>query len=107
VLRDLIVQAVASRSDIELVGEVSAPDSVTAALERYAATAVVLPAGHPALRVQAKAILKTVRADVRIVVLEPDGRSGLFYDLEPRQTPLGDVSPDTVVELLGRTSRCR
>jgi DNA-binding NarL/FixJ family response regulator len=107
VLRDLIMQAVATRSDIELVGEVSAPDSVPAALERYAANAVILPAGHPALRGQAKAILKTVRADVRVVALEPDGRSGLFYDLEPRQTPLGEVSPDMLMELIGRASRRR
>jgi DNA-binding NarL/FixJ family response regulator len=104
-LRDLIAEAVASRADIELVGELSAGDSVAAALERYAASVVILPIDHPEARGQAKALLANARADVRIVALDPDGRSGLVFDLQPRQTRVGEVSLHGLVELIGGGDR--
>jgi chemotaxis response regulator CheB len=100
-LRDLIAEAVAARPDIELVGELAAGDSVAEALERCAASVVILPVDHPEIQGKAKALLANARAGVRIVALEPDGRSGLVYDLQPRQTRFGDTSLHMLMELIG------
>jgi hypothetical protein len=104
-LRDLIAEAVASRADIELVGELSAGDSVAEALERTPQALSSCRSIIPRPEGRAKALLANARADVRIVALDPDGRSGLVFDLQRRQTRVGEVSLHSLVELIGGGDR--
>jgi hypothetical protein len=42
---------------------------------------------------------------VKVLVIEDDGTGAYFYELHPRRTPLGELSPARLVAILRESSR--
>jgi len=102
ITREIIEQAVGAEPDMVTVDGLadatslpdaivrSEPDFVISGRDYEFAEVCAILEGHPRLRV--------------LVVVE-DGREATLYELRPTRTPLGEVSPRTIVEAI-RGTRC-
>jgi hypothetical protein len=94
-LRDLIERTVSEQPDLEIAGEVDEP-----ALDECPDFLILgvedadLPDGYR------KLLLSCPR--MRVVGLTAERREAFLYELAPRMVPLGELSPETLLEALTR-----
>jgi DNA-binding NarL/FixJ family response regulator len=101
IMREIIQQAIADEPDMVIVNG-SLPADLRGALERSAADFVISGADHELAEVGA---LLEERPRLRVLSVVGDGREAFLYELRPTRTPLGEVSPRTIVDAI-RSARC-
>ena len=100
ITREIIEQAVGAEPDMRTVGDVADALSLPEAIERSEPDFVI--SGRDYEFVEVRAILDR-RPRLRVLVVVEDGREATLYELRPTRTPLGEVSPRTIVEAIRGT----
>lgn len=96
ILREIIEQAVADEPDMEIVeAETGVP--LREAVESSKADFVIAGADYDFGEV-ARALDERPR--LRVLAVAGDGREAFLYELRPTRTPLGEVSPRTIVDAI-------
>jgi hypothetical protein len=100
ILRDVIVDIVAGQPDIEVVAELAA-DASLAVVKNLDASVVAMSVGPSGeLPEIGWRLLATPAADLRILGLSSEGRSGFLYQLRPSQVAIGEVSPERLLSVI-------
>ena len=100
-LRDIIEQAVTPEPDMVIVSDPREP-SLAATVERTGADFVIL--GRDAGPTEVDGLL-CENPRLRVLAVAGDGREAFLYELRPTRTPLGEISPRTIVDAI-RSARC-
>jgi DNA-binding NarL/FixJ family response regulator len=99
-LRGIVREVLAPAADVELVGEFPESAGLAAAVEETEADVVVvggaLGDGGPVRR------LLEAHPRVRVLAIAADGRRGTVFLLAPEREPLGEVSPEVLLEAVRR-----
>lgn len=97
ILREIIERAVAGQPDMEIVDDLS-PNALAAdALRGTGADVVISAGGHDAAAVDG--VLAELPR-LKVLVVSADGRHTELVELRPTRTPLGELSPQTIVEAI-------
>jgi hypothetical protein len=97
-LREIVRETVAREPDLDLVAEYEADVAVRACVERDDADFVIVGSGateHAAVR-----SLVAANRSVRALELHSDGKESVLYELRPHRVPLGELSPETLLETI-------
>lgn len=95
ILREIIEQAVADEPDMEIVDAGDVP--LREAVESSKADFVIAGADYNFAEV---ARVLDERPRLRVLAVAGDGREAFLYELRPTRTPLGEVSPRTIVDAI-------
>jgi DNA-binding NarL/FixJ family response regulator len=100
-LESIVRDVVAAQSDMEVVDP---PERLRgpAAAELDADVVVV---GRGAGGEEALEQLLDARARLRVLAISSDGRSGALFELVPRERPLGDISPTSLLGAIRKSAR--
>jgi hypothetical protein len=99
ILRDIIASVVASQPDMELAGEVRAPERLSAAAERTGANVVIVGRRDAALSDECRQLLYDLPGLTTLAVTDYD-RGAFFCELRPHRVQLADLSTDQLVEVI-------
>ena len=97
ILRELIGEILGSAPGVEIVGEVPGDQHAPAGVRRTHADVVVLgvdESGAP----EAVSDLLAAHPHLLVIGISPDGRHGSLHELRPYDVPLGELSPELLVE---------
>jgi hypothetical protein len=97
ILREIIEQAVADEPDMEIVGVEGRDVPLRQAVESTRADFVMAGADYDLGEV---ARVLDERPRLRVLAVAGDGREAFLYELRPTRTPLGEVSPQTIVDAI-------
>lgn len=103
ILGEIVRETLAGAGDIEIIAEVADPDQIPAAVRRTGASVAVLGIATSDTRALVHALLAEYPR-LRVVALASDGRTGYIHSLQPRESPILDLSPRTLVDAI-RTPR--
>ncbi len=97
ILRDIIGDAVDEEPDMEVVGQLPADASLRRVVEQQEADFVIAGTEYGF-----DEISEVLVQHPRLQVLEVagDGRESFLYHLRPARTPLGELSPRTIVDAI-------
>ena len=95
ILREIIEQAVADEPDMEIVEGDAGP--LLEAVEASKADFVIAGADYDLGEV---ARVLAERPRLRVLAVSGVGREAFLYELRPTRTPLGEVSPRTIVDAI-------
>jgi DNA-binding NarL/FixJ family response regulator len=98
-LREIIESAVAGQSDMSIVGSVDARERVTTALGRTPADVVIVGL-HDAETTATLYPMLLEQPRLKLLAISGDARSSYLYELRPHTVPLGDVSPEALVDAI-------
>ena len=101
-LSDIVRHTLASCDDLEIVGEPAGPDDLLLAARRTEPDVVVLC--RPGSERGDWCKLLQQRPDLRVLTIAPDGRSAVMHEPRRHDVVLQDVSPETLIGALRRTS---
>jgi DNA-binding NarL/FixJ family response regulator len=96
-LREIIVQAVGDEPDLEIVPFEAHGAALRQTVESSRADFVIAGADYEFREV---AQVLEERPRLRILAVAGQGREAFLYELRPTRTPLGEVSPRTIVEAI-------
>jgi DNA-binding NarL/FixJ family response regulator len=96
-LREIIERAVAGQPDMELV-ETLPHDQMRVETLMRTGTDVVISAGEHGSDTVRQVLEELPR--LKVLVVSGDGRDTALYELRPTRTPLGEVSPQTIVDAI-------
>ncbi len=105
-LCDIIAHAIASESDMEVVGEVAGRAHLGATAQATEADVVILQLDSLELPTECGALFDA-RPRIKLLGVAADGRRTFLYDLQPQRTALGEVSPQRLVEAIRAAVRPR
>jgi DNA-binding NarL/FixJ family response regulator len=97
-LREIVRRSVEADTDFTVVGELDDMASVVEAAERTEAQFVVADVGVTELAGVER--LLEVLPHVKLLGIARDGRQGFLYELRPQRIPLGELSPETLLDVL-------
>lgn len=97
ILRDIVVQAVADEPDLDVVVLEEHGTALRQAVESSEADFVIAGADYDFREV---AQVLEDRPRLRVLAVAGHGREAFLYELRPTRTPLGEVSPRTIVEAI-------
>ena len=103
-LGEIVVNIVDSQDDMLILDAAHREIGLTTALERSDADVLVLECEEAELRRRGDALLKR-RPLLKIVALDGEGRQSYFYGLLPQLVPLGEVSPQLLVDAIRDAAR--
>ncbi len=95
---DIAQEAIERQPDMEVVGVVRDPGELRTTVTSTEAEVLLCPTGSGELPAVYRELFDS-HPRLRLLALEPDGRSGGVYELRPTRTPL-DVWPDGLVEAI-------
>jgi hypothetical protein len=97
ILRDIIGGAVDEEPDMEVVGQLPADSPLRCAVEQQEADFVIAGTDYGF-----EEISEVLTQHPRLQVLEVagDGRESFLYHLRPARTPLGELSPRSIVDAI-------
>jgi DNA-binding NarL/FixJ family response regulator len=97
-LREIVRETLAREPDLDVVAEHEAGVDVREAVEGQHADFVIVGSDASA----DEAVRSLVGADlgVRALELRADGRESVLYELRPHRVPLGEISPDTLLQTI-------
>src|SRR2546422_828600 len=98
-LSDIITDIVTSQADMEMVGTLADPAAIAATVAETNADVVVLGLPDEELPSEYAGLLST-RPQTRLLGVSGDGRRAFLYELRPYRTPLGEVSPQGLVQAI-------
>jgi len=99
ILRDIIVQAVSDEPDLEIVALEERGAALRQTVDSSKADFVIAGADYDFHEV---AQVLQERPRLRVLAVAGHGREAFLYELCPTRTPLGEVSPRTIVEAIRR-----
>jgi DNA-binding NarL/FixJ family response regulator len=94
-LRDIIEEILDAQKDMIVVGDVSGDVALAEAAARTRADFVIRGQGHDDPEVEA---LLAARPGLKVLSVEGDGRLSYLSELRPRVSPLGELSPQTLLD---------
>ena len=94
-LRDIIEEILAAQSDMTVVGAGSDGVGVVEAVERTRADLLIRGDGHDDPEVEA---VLEARPRLKVLSVEGDGRHSYLSELRPQVSPLGELSPQTLLD---------
>src|SRR5262245_36385739 len=98
-LRDIVVDTLEREPDILVVGQVARDDGLSSALNRTCADVVIVGSSAPESFEIPRELL-IANPLVRVLIISRAGDAAVMYDVVPRRTPLGEVSPQALVEAI-------
>ena len=98
-LREIIQSVVEGQADMSIVGAIPSRDPVIAALENTPADVVIVGL-RKAEATDAFDSLLFEQPRLKLLAISGDGGSSYLYELRPHCVPLGDVSPNGLVEAI-------
>jgi hypothetical protein len=102
-LSDIITDVIGDQPDMEKVGDLPSRDGLRAAVETTAADVVLLGLLDSDLPDDCLPVF-TAYPSLRMLGVAADGRRAFLYELRPQRFPLGEVSPNGLVEAIRATS---
>ena len=105
-LTDIVHRVLAEAPDLEITHTLAGFEGLMDALDQNDADVVVTGLGPNAAIDRFASILRA-HPSLRIFALEGDGRQAVMYELQPHSVPLGDVSPEGLIEAIRSTARVR
>jgi DNA-binding NarL/FixJ family response regulator len=105
-LRQILRGLVHGRSGIEVVAEYTEMAPLLRVVEEHEANLVLF--GHDSSRLSSECReLLEARPYTRLLAVGNEGRRSTLYELRPHREPLGEVSPDELLEALRREPSAR
>lgn len=102
-MRDIIRDITSSHKDIDVIAELAQRDELIEAAIRTRADVVVVGKVTGSGQDEYRDLLRK-RPRLKILAISADGRRGFLHELQPRVIPLGEVSPDSLIEAIRGTS---
>jgi hypothetical protein len=101
---DIVRNIIARHEDLVLAGEVAGHDGLLPAARAAKADVLLLvePASGEACTYEP---LLYGRPCLKVLAITADGREGFLHKLRPEVIPLGELSPDVIVEAIRGASR--
>ena len=98
-LREIVNQSVSAQPDMEVVAEHAAHASMLSAARRSRANVVIV--GDDGAEIDERCERLALRhPDVGVLALSVDGRQTVLYELRPYRVPLGELSPQQLVDAI-------
>jgi DNA-binding NarL/FixJ family response regulator len=94
ILRDIVAGVLADEPDMEVVGEAATMNGLSQTVVETGADVVVVGRNDPSLA----ATLMERRARLRVLAVTAGGRESWLYELRPQRIPLGEISPQRLVD---------
>ena len=98
ILREIIRQSLAVEPDMQIVGEFTGSVSLLPAVDQSGADFVIV--GVDAMKVEDVRFVLQERPHIKILAIGGDGKSAALYELRPNKVSLGEVSPDSLVQVI-------
>jgi len=105
-LADIVRRVLGEASDLEVIDMSVNADGLVDSLEYHEAD-VLVTGLRPTESIDQFASLLRAHPSLRIFALEGDGRRAVLYELQPHTVPLGDVSPEGLIDAIRSTVRVR
>ena len=105
-LADIVQRVLAEAPDLDVVYSPNGAERLMDTLSQHDAEVLVTGVG-PSQSVDQFASLLRAHPSLRIFALEGDGRRAVMYELQPHTVPLGDVSPEGLIDAIRSTVRVR
>ena len=105
-LADIVRRVLGEAPDLEVIDLSATSEDLMDSLE-YHDPDVLVTGLRPKESVEQFASLLRAHPALRIFALEGDGRRAVLYELQPHTVPLGDVSPEGLIEAIRSTVRVR
>jgi DNA-binding NarL/FixJ family response regulator len=102
-VRDMVESAARRDPDVEVVGVLDHADALGAATDD--AEVIVVGVDQQRLPASCRALLDERAAGLRLLGIEAGGGGAYLYELRPRQSPLGELSPAEVVDAIKELAR--
>jgi hypothetical protein len=96
-LRDIVVDALSSEPDMELVGETPTPGELGCLVESADADLAIVACERSEIGSLGRLIHG---APATLIAITDEGRRGTLYELCPRQVDLGELSPSGLVNVI-------
>lgn len=100
ILREVVRSALDDR-ETKIVAELSDPATLADALRRSRAHVVLWRIDHSDISEPVRRLLDD-HPRLKFLVLEEDGRRGFLWEMRPKRSPLGELSPSLLVDVLRR-----
>jgi DNA-binding NarL/FixJ family response regulator len=97
-LREIVRDTVVRQPDLDVVAEHEAGVDVRAVVERNDADFVIV--GSEATADAGVRSLVGAELGVRALELHSDGKESVLYELRPHRVPLGEISPETLLQTI-------
>jgi DNA-binding NarL/FixJ family response regulator len=104
-LREIMRGIVAGRSGITVAAEYPKVGSLLDVVDEHQADVVLFGDDSPGLSSECRELLET-RPRVKLMLVSAEGRRTTLHELRPYREPLGEVSPDELVDVI-RSSAAR
>jgi len=98
ILRDIVRDVAARDPTLEVVGEVASPSDLATAARQYDPDVIVTQDSGSEER-EIGALLEA-HPRTRVLTIAGDGARGVLYRLTPEAVPLGDLSPESLLEAM-------
>jgi DNA-binding NarL/FixJ family response regulator len=99
ILTDIIKDITASHEDIDVIGERAGFDDLTQTAIRTQADVVVVGKANGSGDDDYCELLRR-RPRLKILAISADGRRGFLHELQPRVIPLGELSPNSLIDAI-------
>ncbi len=98
-LRDVFKKVVADQPDMEVVGELDDSVGLLLAAGRTRADVVVLGLQNSELPGVCSHLLSEY-PQIKVLGVTSDGRGAFLYELQPQKAPIGEVSPEGLLDAI-------
>ncbi len=104
-LSDIVADTIGNQTDMDVVGELRTRAGLQAGVRDAFADVVIMGLDDLDLPSECLALFDAYPT-IRVLGVSSDGRSASLYELRPHRLPLGEVSPDGLVQAI-REARAR
>lgn len=101
-VQEIVEHAVGGQPDMEIVADLPTAPTLPAALAEARADVVISGAEHGCA---ALSELLGELPRLKLLAVSDDARNAVLYELRPTRTPLGEVSPQTIVDAIRSARR--
>jgi hypothetical protein len=105
-LRDIVKTIVIDQPDMEVVGELGLDDLVSDVAVETEADFVITSLGDAGLHPSCARLLDS-RSRVKVLAIGGDGRHAFLYELQPRRSAVGELSPDVLAAGIRKNTTAR
>ncbi len=103
-LCDIITDTVTNQCDMEVVGLLTDRRCLLSQATETLADVVVVGLEESELPDECRSLFDT-QPWIRVLGIAADGRRAFLYELLPQRSPLGEVSPEQLVEVIRTSTR--
>jgi len=105
ILGDVVKSVLLNCADVSVVADCAdAADARVLVASTGAKVVVVCPLGDAAAAALATSLFEPYRR-VKVIAVREDGRQAILWELHPRQSVLGDLSPRLLLDTVRQVSR--